>query len=96
MVLDEWIDAVAEITVPVYQFFGGLDPYIPQVRVRQIEARFRELDKDYRLKVYPEADHGFFCNERSSYNRTAAEDAWQELLRFFAEHLKGRAPGGAG
>ena len=38
--------------------------------------------------VYPGADHGFFCNERSSYNQAAAEDSWRELVAFFAARLK--------
>lgn len=88
MVLDEWIEAVANITVPVYLFFGGADLFIPLQRVRQIESRFKELGKAYTLKVYPDADHGFFCHERSSYNRLAAEDAWRELTRFFHKHLQ--------
>lgn len=88
MVLDEWIDAVTNITVPVYLFFGDADPFIPLERVRQIESRFKELGKEYTLKVYPDADHGFFCHERSSYNRAAAEDSWRELTAFFAQHLR--------
>jgi len=44
------------------------------------------------LKVYPDADHGFFCHERQSYNRFAAEDSWQELTRFFREHLQKHPP----
>lgn len=87
-VLDEWIEAAEDITVPTYLFFGGQDPFIPSERVQQIQARFQELGKDYRLKVYPTADHGFFCNERSSYSPLAAADAWQELQRFFAQHLQ--------
>lgn len=88
MVLDEWLDAVNDIEVPVYLFFGGVDPFISSDRVKQVEARFKELDKAYKLKVYPNADHGFFCHERSSYNRPAAEDAWQELTQFFQKYLK--------
>lgn len=87
MVLDEWIDAVTTITVPVYLFFGGADPFIPKERIRQVESRFKELGLEYTLKVYPDADHGFFCHEHSSYNRLAAEDSWRELTRFFHKHL---------
>lgn len=75
IVLDEWIEEITEIEVPVYLFFGAKDPVIPQERVRQVDSRFRELGKNYRLKVYPDADHGFFCNERESYNRAAVENA---------------------
>ncbi|MUL37735.1 dienelactone hydrolase [Gloeocapsopsis sp. AAB1 = 1H9] len=87
MVLDEWIEAVENITVPVYLFFGGADLFIPRDRIHQIESRFQELGKEYTLKVYPDAEHGFFCHERSSYNRLAAEDSWYELKQFFRKHL---------
>ncbi|MGP1387031.1 MAG: dienelactone hydrolase family protein [Thainema sp.] len=87
MVLDEWIDAVKDITVPILLFFGGQDPFISCDRIQHIEARFQELNKDYRVKVYPEANHGFFCHERNSYHPAAATDAWQELIQFFNMHL---------
>ena len=38
--------------------------------------------------MYPGANHGFFCNERASYQKAAAEDAWARLKRFFAKHLR--------
>ncbi|MBC1217060.1 dienelactone hydrolase family protein [Trichormus variabilis ARAD] len=88
MVLDDWIEAITNISVPIYLFYGGVDPFIPLERVQQIETRFQELSKEYTLKVYPDADHGFFCHERSSYNRSAAEDSWNELTQFFHRHLQ--------
>lgn len=88
MVLDEWIEAISNITVPMYLFHGGVDPFIPLERIQQIESRFKNLGKEYTLKVYPDADHGFFCHERSSYNRLAAEDSWYELTAFFNKHLQ--------
>ncbi|MBF2075001.1 MAG: dienelactone hydrolase family protein [Synechococcales cyanobacterium C42_A2020_086] len=88
MVLDEWIEAMSNITVPIYLFHGGVDPFIPLERIQQIESRFKELGKEYILKIYPDADHGFFCHERSSYNRLAAEDSWHELTRFFHKYLQ--------
>ncbi|WP_414543831.1 dienelactone hydrolase family protein [Nostoc sp. CCY0012] len=57
-------------------------------RIKQVESRFQELGKEYNLKVYPDADHGFFCHERSAYNGLADEDAWCELTKFFHTHLK--------
>ncbi|NJR55178.1 MAG: dienelactone hydrolase family protein [Acaryochloris sp. CRU_2_0] len=83
MVLDEWVEAIKDITVPVYLFFGRQDRFIPGDRIQQINTRFQELGKDYTLKIYPDAGHGFFCHERSDYNPLAAEDAWQKLTQFF-------------
>lgn len=88
MVLDEWIEAVKDITVPVMLFFGGQDPFIGRDRIQQIDARFRELGKSYSLKVYADANHGFFCHERDTYHPAAAKAAWDELTRFFRRHLK--------
>ena len=64
------------------------DPFIPVERAHVVGARFRELGKPCRMKIYPGADHGFFCDERSSHDAAAADDAWRELTSFFAEHLK--------
>lgn len=96
MVLDEWIDAAKEITVPLYLFHGGVDPFIPAERLQQIEARLQALNKDYRLKVYPEANHGFFCHERGTHHPAAAADAWQELTHFFGVHLQDKGKGASG
>ncbi|MEO1147811.1 MAG: dienelactone hydrolase family protein [Cyanobacteria bacterium J06638_22] len=89
VVFDEWIEAVQDITVPIMLFFGGQDPFISRDRIQQIEARFQELDKAYDLKLYPDANHGFFCHERESYHPDAAADAWKELMQFFRHHLQG-------
>lgn len=88
MVLDEWIDAVKDITVPVYLFFGDRDLFIPGDRIQQINSRLKELGKDYTLKIYPDAGHGFFCHERPDYNHLAAEDAWHQLTRFLDQNLR--------
>ena len=88
VVLDEWLEAVQDITIPIYLFFGDCDPFIPKDRIEQIESRLRKFGKNYNLKVYENADHGFFCHERSSYNQEAAEDSWRELKEFFKQYLE--------
>jgi carboxymethylenebutenolidase len=87
MVLDEWIEAVQDITVPMLLFFGGQDPFIGGDRIQQIETRFQQLGKPYRVQVYPDANHGFFCHERESYHPAAARHSWQTLMDFFQRHL---------
>ncbi len=77
------------IRCPLFLFFGEADPYIPMEQVTQIDTKLKELGKDYQLKTYPDADHGFFCSERASYQDVAARDAWKTLLGFFAGNLRG-------
>ena len=87
MVPNEWLERVDAIEVPLLLFFGGLDPFIPLGRVAQIKQRLAEAGKNAQIEVYPEADHGFFCHERDSYEATAADDAWRKLVEFFGRHL---------
>jgi carboxymethylenebutenolidase len=41
------------------------------------------------LKVYPGAKHSFFNDQGANHDPAAAEDSWQRVLAFFAEHIKG-------
>jgi carboxymethylenebutenolidase len=53
--------------------------------VLEIEMSAAGIPHD--LKLYPGADHSFFNDRGSSYHPQAAEDAWQRVLTFFAEHI---------
>jgi carboxymethylenebutenolidase len=70
-------------------FFGEKDAFIPLDQVEKIKQRLADLGKEAETVVYPGADHGFFCDERPSYNKSAASDAWKRMTDFFARHLKG-------
>jgi carboxymethylenebutenolidase len=76
-------------TIPgtIYAFFGLEDASIPQEQVDQIEAELEKHDIPHRVFRYEGADHGFFCDQRSSYNAAAAADAWQQVLALFQTTL---------
>jgi carboxymethylenebutenolidase len=38
--------------------------------------------------VYPGAAHGFYCDERASYNKAAADLAWSRTQAFLTKHMK--------
>jgi carboxymethylenebutenolidase len=77
-----------EIQCPMYLFFGAKDQLIPLNQVEQIKAELSAKKVTFQLEVYPDAGHGFFCDERASYNEKAAADAWDKTKAFFAQHLK--------
>jgi carboxymethylenebutenolidase len=77
-----------KLEAPMLLFFGEQDAFIPPEQVDKIKARLAELGKDAETVIYPGADHGFFCDERLSYNAGAADDAWKRMTSFFARHLK--------
>ncbi len=82
------LSRTGEIGCPIYLFFGLKDPLIPQDHVAQINKALTDSHKTFMMKVYPEAGHGFFCNERPSYHADSAKDAWEKFKSFFAQHLK--------
>jgi carboxymethylenebutenolidase len=83
------LSRTGEISCPMYLFFGGKDPLIPQGHVAEINKALTANKVDFQTKVYPEATHGFFCDDRAaSYHAAAAQDAWEQSKAFFAKHLK--------
>lgn len=82
------IDMAQGIQCPILGIFGAEDQNPSLNDVSQIEAKLKQHGKTYDFKIYPAAGHGFFCNERPSYRKEAADDAWGRTLAFFARHLK--------
>lgn len=82
------IDLADQISCPVIGFFGGQDQGIPLEAVETIKKTLEDLGKTSDIFVYPDAGHGFFCNERGSYNAEASADAWTKTIDFFNQHLK--------
>ncbi len=72
-----------EIKGTLYAFFGTQDPLIPVAEIDQVEAALQAAQVDHRVFRYP-ATHGFFCDQRESYNPTAAADAWEHVKELFS------------
>ena len=82
------LSRTGEIKCPMYLFFGGKDQLIPMDQVEQIKAELTSKKVAFEMKTYPDAGHGFFCDDRGGYNEAAAKDAWEKTKSFFAQHLK--------
>ncbi len=70
--------------VPTLLIFGDKDHSIPMSDVEAIKKKRPELE----YKVYEGAAHGFNCDERGSYHKESADDAWKRSIAFFAKNLK--------
>ncbi|MGV2887837.1 dienelactone hydrolase family protein [Paenibacillus taichungensis] len=81
------VERTNQIKVPILGFFGGMDRGIPKEVVEQVDQALNASNNDHTIFYYPEADHGFFCNERQSYHPVAAQDAWYRTLIWFDEKL---------
>ena len=69
--------------------FGAKDGLIPKSQVDAIRAELAKHGVRHEVVVYPDADHGFFCDQRATYQKAAAEDAWKRVKQLFREELAG-------
>jgi carboxymethylenebutenolidase len=70
--------------VPTQLHFGEKDASIPMSDVELIKQK---RGGDCEIYVYPDAQHGFNCEERGSYNEAAAKLARERAGAFLAKHL---------
>jgi carboxymethylenebutenolidase len=75
-------NADLEPRCPVMAHFGERDQMIPAEGVRQLAARHPA----HELYLY-DADHGFHCDERASYDAAAARLAGERTLAFLRRHV---------
>ncbi|WP_448534301.1 dienelactone hydrolase family protein [Parathermosynechococcus lividus] len=71
----------------LYAFFGDRDQSIPMEQVKEIERALHHHGIRHHIFIYP-ADHGFFCDQRDSYDAAAAHDAWAQVMHLFEIVLK--------
>ena len=84
-------DRLKDLKAPTLFFWGGLDAHIGPDAVQAVTSALSAAKKDYVNVVFSNADHGFFCDARASYNAVAAKQAWSLTLEFFNLHLAGAA-----
>jgi carboxymethylenebutenolidase len=70
---------------PTQMHFGEKDASIPMSDVEIIKQK---RGGDCEIYVYPDAQHGFHCDERGSYQKAAADLAWQRSMAFLAKNMK--------
>ena len=75
--------ATEEPSCPVLLHFGAEDTHIGPEQVEAVRAAHPEVT----IYVYEGAEHGFNCDQRSSYNPDAAKLARERSLEFLKSHL---------
>ena len=63
--------------------FGLADPLIPEDDRLAVAKALRQVDPlgdRLRMELFPEADHGFMCDARGSFQAAAAERGWALML----------------
>jgi len=81
------LERTGEIGGRILCLFGAEDGMIPQDQVAAIRAALEAAGTRHEVVVYPGADHGFFCDQRGTYQKEAAADAWTRVKALFGEEL---------
>ena len=80
-------DAVATLRSPLLGIFGADDRGIAVEDVKKFEAALKAEKKKATIIVYPGVGHAFFNEERASFDRMVAEDAWNRTVEFLEATL---------
>ncbi|MEN9539077.1 MAG: hypothetical protein RLZZ126_1312 [Pseudomonadota bacterium] len=80
-------EATRRALCPVLCHFGEKDAHIPLDSVKAFETAHKSANPEVEVKVYA-ADHGFNCDQRGSYDATAAAQAWDRSLQFLGDMLR--------
>jgi carboxymethylenebutenolidase len=71
---------------PILMFWGALDTHIPPEQYRAVADALTEAKATHEQVVFSQADHGFFCDARASYNEIASRQALALVKEFFAAY----------
>ena len=80
------LDRLKEVQAPILFFWAGLDGFIKPEHVKMVTDSMRAANKPFASADFSDADHGFFCNERASYNPSVAACAWPLTLAYLTNH----------
>jgi len=76
------LDRAAKLQAPSLLIWGGLDKRITPEHRKAVTDALGAQKKIYVNAEFSRADHGFFCDERASYEPHSARQAWALTLEF--------------
>jgi carboxymethylenebutenolidase len=85
--LPSQLEVAGDLKTPWLGLYGDQDKGIPVDDVEQLRKAAAAAPVATDIVRYPDADHGFHCDARSSYHAESAKDAWQRALDWFSRHL---------
>lgn len=83
--LEPIVEKLGKIRSPCLFFFGGKDASISHDDIGTIEKKLSSSGVPFEVDIFETSDHGFFCDERKTYNQVDASIAWKKSIRFLQE-----------
>lgn len=79
-----FLDDLKHIKGKTLFFFGGKDASISDSDINVLRQSLARENVSHEIVIFENGDHGFFCDERKSYDSQAATAAWKRVLEFFS------------
>lgn len=76
------LDRAPKQHAPLLLIWGGLDKHITPEHRKAVTDALSAHQKTYVNVEFARADHGFFCDDRASYEPHSARQAWALTLEF--------------
>jgi carboxymethylenebutenolidase len=80
------LEDVANISGPVLGIYAGEDERVNSGLPALVESTIK-YKKTFEMKLYRGVQHAFFNETMPTYDKSAAEDAWEKALSFFNKYL---------
>jgi carboxymethylenebutenolidase len=81
------VEEAVDLKAPWLGLFGDHDQSIPVDQVEELRDAAARSGEETEVVRYPDAGHGFHCDQRESYHAASAVDAWRRTLEWFDRHL---------
>jgi carboxymethylenebutenolidase len=78
----EYVALADDQHAPLLMFWAGRDQHIPRANPRITADALDAAGKRHTQVRFSHAEHGFFCNDRSSYHENYARESWALGLAF--------------
>lgn len=82
------LDMIGQLHCPLFGVFGEEDQNPPVAIEAELKSRAAAARKDVTTKIYKGAGHAFLADYRPSYREGPAHELWNDVVPFFAKHLK--------
>ena len=83
------VDQLPRLRAPLLGLFGKEDRYPSPEQVAELDEILTAHGKPHEFHSYEDAGHAFFATDRPSYRVAAANDGWEKIATFYAQHLGG-------
>lgn len=80
------LEDISKMKGPMLGMYAGDDPRINS-GLPDVVSNFVKFKKQLDLKIYPKTNHAFANHDGASFNKEAADDAWEKASTFFRKYL---------